>query len=175
MADLSINMLPVSDGLTDDGLLVVYQNQKAQSIRGNLIKAFAKDGVEIYVESAREAARQAEQGAQQAESAVLNAPKIVGATWWVYDKAAGKYVDTGVQAQGPKGADGTMNFSDLTEEQKESLRGEPGPVGPVGPGYVLTEADKDEIAVKARSTMTTETWTFILEDGSTVTKAVYVG
>ena len=102
--------------------------------------------------------------------------------------------------QGPKGADGTMTFSDLTEEQKESLRGpqgiqgeqgpqgepgkdgqngapgEQGPVGPEGPqgpqgekgetgeqgprgyqgpvgpagkdgsDYVLTEADKQEIA-----------------------------
>lgn len=34
---------------------------------------------------------------------------------------------------GEKGADGTMSFEDLTEEQKESLRGEPGPQGEVGP------------------------------------------
>lgn len=34
--------------------------------------------------------------------------------------------------QGPKGADGTMTFEDLTEEQKESLRGETGPAGPKG-------------------------------------------
>ena len=69
--------------------------------------------------------------------------------------------------QGPKGADGTMTFADLTEEQKASLKGdkgdkgdqgEQGPVGPEGPAgqdgapgkdgadYVLTEADKAEIA-----------------------------
>ena len=35
--------------------------------------------------------------------------------------------------QGPKGADGTMSFEDLTPEQKETLRGDPGPQGPVGP------------------------------------------
>ena len=72
--------------------------------------------------------------------------------------------------QGPKGADGTMTFTDLTEEQKESLRGPAGPQGEQGPqgepgkdgqdgapgeqgpagkdgqDYVLTEADKQEIA-----------------------------
>lgn len=33
---------------------------------------------------------------------------------------------------GPKGADGTMSFTDLTEEQKESLKGEQGPAGADG-------------------------------------------
>lgn len=48
--------------------------------------------------------------------------------------------DTGLQGpqgeigpQGPKGADGTMTFEDLTEEQKESLRGPAGPQGDTGP------------------------------------------
>lgn len=69
MADVSINMLPVSDGLTDDGLLVVYQNQKARSIRGELIKDFAKEGVEAYVTAARNAAEQAAQAAKAAQEA----------------------------------------------------------------------------------------------------------
>ena len=47
--------------------------------------------------------------------------------WFVGD------TDTGVKAQGPKGADGTMTFSDLTDEQKESLRGPEGKQGPQGP------------------------------------------
>lgn len=81
-----------------------------------------------------------------------------------------------VGPQGPKGADGTMTFEDLTEEQRESLRGpigetgpqgekgdtgeqgpqgiqgpqgEPGPQGPAGQDgkdYVLTEDDKTAIA-----------------------------
>lgn len=52
MADKSINQLPVSDGLTDDGLLVVYQNDETKSIRGSLIKEFAKEGVgDYYTES----------------------------------------------------------------------------------------------------------------------------
>ena len=50
--------------------------------------------------------------------------------------------DTGPQGpqgeigpQGPKGADGTMTFEDLTEEQKESLRGPAGPKGDTGSGF----------------------------------------
>lgn len=75
--------------------------------------------------------------------------------------------------QGEPGKDGTMSFEDLTEEQKATLKGdkgdkgdqgEQGPIGPEGPAgkdgqdgapgadgkdgadYVLTDADKAEIA-----------------------------
>ena len=69
--------------------------------------------------------------------------------------------------RGPKGADGTMVFSDLTEEQKLSLKGEKGDQGPQGEkgdkgdqgekgekgdkgnrgdDYTLTSEDKIEIA-----------------------------
>lgn len=54
MADKSINQLPVSDGLTDDGLLVVYQNSETKSIRGNLIKQFAQQGIEAAMAAAKE-------------------------------------------------------------------------------------------------------------------------
>lgn len=53
MADKSINQLPVSDGLTDDGLLVVYQNSETKSIRGNLIKQFAQQGIEAALAEAK--------------------------------------------------------------------------------------------------------------------------
>lgn len=69
MADLSINMLPVSDGLDDDGLLVVYQNNKTQSIRGELIKRYARESTQAYVEAAQNAAAQAEQAAKDAQAA----------------------------------------------------------------------------------------------------------
>lgn len=45
---------------------------------------------------------------------------------------------------GPKGADGTMSFNDLTDEQKESLKGD---------DYVLTDTDKVEIAQLALGLM----------------------
>ena len=41
-----------------------------------------------------------------------------------------------------------------------------------GEDYVLTEADKQEIATKVVGELSTETWTFTLEDGSKATKTV---
>ena len=35
--------------------------------------------------------------------------------------------------EGPKGADGVLRFEDLTSQQRETLRGAPGPIGPTGP------------------------------------------
>ncbi len=54
-------------------------------------------------------------------------------------------------------------------------QGAQGAPGAPGPAYTLTETDKDAIAAAVKASLTTETWTFTLEDGSTVTKAVYVG
>lgn len=50
--------------------------------------------------------------------------------------------------RGPKGADGTMIFEDLTDEQREDLRG---PAGKDGKDYVLTTADKNEIATVVKN------------------------
>jgi hypothetical protein len=38
--------------------------------------------------------------------------------------------------------------------------------------YTLTYEDKEDIAEKVKDSLTKETWTFTLEDGSTITKAV---
>ena len=63
--------------------------------------------------------------------------------------------DTGPQGeqgiQGPKGekgADGTMTFEDLTEEQKESLRGPQGIQGPQGEQGVPGEKGADGVIGK---------------------------
>jgi hypothetical protein len=53
--------------------------------------------------------------------------------------------------------------------------GDRGERGLKGDSYVLTDADKENIAAQAKASLTKENWTFTLEDGSTVTKAVYVG
>lgn len=44
--------------------------------------------------------------------------------------------------------------------------------GEKGDTYVLTDADKQEIANKVIAALSTDTWTFTLEDGSAVTKTV---
>lgn len=46
--------------------------------------------------------------------------------------------------QGEKGE--SFVYSDFTEEQLEALTGPQGPVGPQGDDYILTNADKQEIA-----------------------------
>ena len=53
--------------------------------------------------------------------------------------------------------------------------GKDGAKGDKGDPYTLTEADKSAIAAAVKSSLTTETWTFELEDGSTVTKKVVLG
>lgn len=68
MADKRINELPVSSGLTDDSLLVVYQNNKTQSVKGELIKRFAQESVKDYAESAKADADRAEAAAERAEN-----------------------------------------------------------------------------------------------------------
>lgn len=66
MADRAIGELPVAPQLEDDSLLVVEQQSQARSIRGELVKQYAREGVEVYVEGARQSAAQAAASAQQA-------------------------------------------------------------------------------------------------------------
>ena len=78
-------------------------------------------------------------------------------------------------------------YEDFTEEQIAALKGEKGETGAQGPqgekgdtgaqgpAYTLNDTDKNTIAAAVKASLTTETWTFTLEDGSTVTKAVYIG
>lgn len=66
------------------------------------------------------------------------------------------YFDGEPGPAGPAGKDGTVTFEELTDEQKALLKGdqgEPGPAGPKGDSYVLTEDDKNEIALLAVSVM----------------------
>lgn len=66
-------------------------------------------------------------------------------------------------------ASGTTS-ANLKGEKGET--GATGPTGPQGPAYTLTSADKTDIVNEVKASMTTETWTFTLKDGSTVTKKV---
>ena len=94
MADKSINQLPVSGSLTDDGLLVVYQSGVTRSIKGELIKQFARDGVSVYVTAAEGAAARSEQAQAAAERARDEAQSIAGG-----DFASKAYVDEKVSTK----------------------------------------------------------------------------
>lgn len=56
-----------------------------------------------------------------------------------------------------------------------AIKGEKGKDGVDGKDYVLTDADKEEIAALLGEQLSAETWTFTLEDGSTVNKTVVLG
>lgn len=58
------------------------------------------------------------------------------------------------------------------EDGKDGKDGKDGTDGKNGEDYVLTEVDKIEIATKVTEKLSTETWTFTLEDGSIVNKTV---
>lgn len=114
MADKSIAELQVSQQMTDDALLVVYQGGETAAIEGRSIKGYAREGAEQYVEgaakdaqaaaksaaSAKEDAKAAQASAKTAEQYSGKPPQIKGGTWWIWDAAAGKYKDTKSPAQG---------------------------------------------------------------------------
>lgn len=71
------------------------------------------------------------------------------------------------------GGSNVVTFSDgKTLTVKNGSKGSAGKDGEQGPAYTLTDADKSSIATAVKASLTTETWTFELEDGSTVTKKV---
>ena len=116
MADKSIHELPVASLLTDAGLLVVYQDGKTQSIRGELIKQYAAQGVSQYVEEAKTAAQtagdaagEAQAAAEEAKGVALYPPQVNPETgmWQTWDAAQQKYVDTDQKAEGPEGPAGS--------------------------------------------------------------------
>ena len=85
----------------------------------------------------------------------------------------GEQGETG--AQGPQGEKGDTGA--------QGPQGEQGPQGATGAdGYTpvkgtdyFTDEDKAELVAAVKASLTTESWTFTLEDGTSVTKAVYVG
>lgn len=65
----AITDLPVASAMGDDDLLVVSQNATTSSIKGELIKGYARNAVASQVTAAQTAATQASQSATQAEAA----------------------------------------------------------------------------------------------------------
>lgn len=75
---------------------------------------------------------------------------------------------------GPPGVDGTVAFEELTDEQRESLRGGPGPRGLSGVHIGSVEPTDAEVWIDpAGSATDLERWTFELTDGTLVEKEVF--
>lgn len=114
MADKSIAELGLAQQMTDDALLVVYQNGETEAIEGRSIKEYARESTKQYVESAakdaqaaadsaisaKEDAKGAKASAETAKQFSGKPPQIKDGTWWTWDATAGEYKDTGSPAQG---------------------------------------------------------------------------
>ena len=89
----------------------------------------------------------------------------------------GEKGETGEQGpQGEKGETGEQGpQGEKGEPGAQGPQGEKGETGEQGPAYTLNDTDKNTIAAAVKASLTTENWVFTLEDGSAVTKAVYVG
>jgi len=118
---------------------------------------------------------EAEQAADRAEEAVEHYPCIVDGVWEVWDSTTEQWISTGVHAQGPQGvpgeqgepgepgiqgepgADGVTFTPSVSPEgviswTNDGGKPNPQPVnikGPQGDDYILTAADKAEIAQQA--------------------------
>lgn len=95
----------------------------------------------------------------RAEDAVEHYPKVENSIWYTWDVDAGEYVSTGVPAQGGQGPQGPKgDKGDTGEQGQKGDKGDTGDTGATGPqgakgdpgdDYVLTAADKAEIAQQA--------------------------
>lgn len=121
VTEAAIGDLPGIADLYDDTLLPVEQQGEARHMTGRQWKKYAQASVEGYVGSAQDAAdaaagsaasaaKSAAAAAGSAEDAAGSAqsakeysgkpPIIQSGTWWTWNAAAQKYVDTGEAARG---------------------------------------------------------------------------
>ena len=105
------------------------------------------------IDAMENATKDAKEATDAANAAAEHAPYVDETTnhWMTWNTVSGEYMDTGVNATGEKGekgdtgdkgADGTMSFEELTDEQRESLRGpqgEPGATPVKGTDYWTDE------------------------------------
>lgn len=112
MADKSINELPVAPKLTNEGLMVVYQDSQTNSIKGQTIANFARESTAADVQRAVDAANAAETSAQEAADKATEAKNLATkppyintttGTWWIWNETNSTYVDSTVDA--------TMSFT----------------------------------------------------------------
>jgi hypothetical protein len=72
-------------------------------------------------------------------------------------------------------ADGGSNVVEFSDGKQVTIKnGSKGSTPVKGTDY-FTDADKEEMVTAVKATLTSETWVFTLEDGSTVTKVVLLG
>ena len=99
-------------------------NSAAMAIASASEATAARDGARAYMNIAQASADIATTSAQQAVTAASHYPIIEEDNWYLWSVADSSYVDTGVNARGPKGD--PFTYDDFTPEQLEALTGPQG-------------------------------------------------
>lgn len=111
MADVSINALPEATAVSDNGLLVIYQNDATQSVTGQLVKNYAATAATEIASPIAAAAVE-----NKFEGMAVNASTLPAGS-----QATATYnADTNTLSMGiPKGADGS-GAGDMTKAEYDS-------------------------------------------------------
>lgn len=121
VAEATIGSLPEIASLYDDTLIPVEQQSEARHMTGAQWKQYARAGVEVYVEGAKQSASAAAESAEEASKSAAAAaesasdaadsalfaqqysgkpPTIIDGMWWIWNAATQKYENTGEAARG---------------------------------------------------------------------------
>ena len=139
-------LLPEIVGQKDDTVVIKYE-MTPMVVRGSILEQYHGG-----IDAIDKALREMQSILAQAEQMIAKMPIIKGGTWWLYDVAAGDYVDSGYPAQGEKGdagergADGSdgaagksayeialqNGFVGTETDWLESLKGQKGDTGEPG-------------------------------------------
>ena len=100
MADKTIGELPAASEVNDDSLLVMEQQGQARSVKGDLIKKYAREATAAYVEDARKSAEAAAEAAKDAADVALHPPILKEGSdhWWTWSAGADGYVESELDA-----------------------------------------------------------------------------
>lgn len=121
VAEATIGSLPEIASLYDDTLIPVEQQGEARHMTGAQWKRYARAGVEVYVDGAKQSASAAAESAEEASKSAAAAaesasdaadsalfaqqysgkpPTIIDGMWWTWNAATQKYENTGEAARG---------------------------------------------------------------------------
>lgn len=152
MADYTVKKVgefPAAVEFNAEDVLFAEQSGKARKLSGELLQEFCRAAIDALVERAEDAAEDAEDAKNAIVTLEVNAETLEEGKEATAsaDFVEGKLVITiGIPKgdKGETGADGTVSFDDLTDEQKESLKGEKGDSPVKGEDY-WTDEDKAEL------------------------------
>lgn len=136
---VSGELLPEIVGQKDDTVVIKYE-MTPMIVRNSILEQY-NGGIDAIDKALREM----QSILAQAEQMIAKMPIIKNGTWWLYDVAAGDYVDSGYPAQGEKGDTGeTGEKGDTGAPGKDGVNGTDGADG-FSPIATVTETDTGAI------------------------------